>query len=295
MSDTVFSNPRERAYMDAAVSARVNQVSWGAIFAGVAVALVVQFLLNLLGVGIGLAVLEPLTPVESDAQTVSFIGGIWFILSSLFAAFVGGFIASRLSGRPSTSTGGYHGITTWAVTTLFIIYMLTTSIGALVGGTFTSLANVVGGAGRAAVAVAQEAAPALQAVDPFASIEAEIRQRTGISDPEALRNAAIAAMRAVVMGDLNTVEEAKNRAAEALARAENIPVDQARAQVQEFEQRYKTAMEDARKKAIDAAHMATTAISTTAILSFVTLFLGAIAGWLGGLAGTRKDAWREDL
>ncbi|MGO4838011.1 PhnA-like protein, partial [Rhizobiaceae sp. 2RAB30] len=37
----------------------LNQVSWGAVFAGVVVALVVQVLLTILGIGIGIARLSP--------------------------------------------------------------------------------------------------------------------------------------------------------------------------------------------------------------------------------------------
>ena len=38
----------------------INQISWGAVLAGVVVALTAQLLLNLLGVGIGLSTIEPL-------------------------------------------------------------------------------------------------------------------------------------------------------------------------------------------------------------------------------------------
>ena len=38
----------------------INTVSWGAVVAGVAVALVTQALLNMLGVGLGAATLDPI-------------------------------------------------------------------------------------------------------------------------------------------------------------------------------------------------------------------------------------------
>jgi hypothetical protein len=41
----------------------------GAVFAGVAIALSTQFLLNLLGVGIGAAVLDPATYDNPEAKT----------------------------------------------------------------------------------------------------------------------------------------------------------------------------------------------------------------------------------
>ena len=44
---------------DDAHTIMINRVAWGAIFAGVVVALVVQVLLTMLGVGIGMATLDP--------------------------------------------------------------------------------------------------------------------------------------------------------------------------------------------------------------------------------------------
>lgn len=82
------------------LNAALNKVSWGAIFAGVAVALVVQLLLNLLGAGIGAAVIDPASNDKPSATTLSVTTAIWFVVSGLVASFVGGYFASRLSGRP---------------------------------------------------------------------------------------------------------------------------------------------------------------------------------------------------
>ena len=44
---------------DDAHTIMINRVAWGAIFAGVVVALIVQVMLTMLGVGIGMATLDP--------------------------------------------------------------------------------------------------------------------------------------------------------------------------------------------------------------------------------------------
>lgn len=273
----------------ASVTASLHKVSWGSIFAGVALALAVQFLLNLLGVGIGAAVIDPAQYDNPEASTFSMAGGAWFVVSGIIASFIGGYVASRLSGRPSKSTGGYHGVTAWAVTALVVLYLLTTSVGAIVGGAFNGLSSVVGGVGRTAATAATTAAPSLaEATNPMAGIEQQIRNSTG-NDPQALQSAAVTAMQALVTGDQAKADDARNRAAEALARAQNIPVDQARTQVQQYEQTYRQNMDAAKQKAIDAAQTATAAISTGAILGFIALVLGAIAAWFGGVAGTKRD------
>ncbi|MQW90740.1 PhnA-like protein [Sinorhizobium saheli] len=269
-------------------TAALHQVSWGAIFAGTAVALALQFLLNLLGVGIGAAVIDPAGGDTPEATSFSIAGGLWFVLSGIIAAFAGGYIASRLSGRPSASTGGYHGLTTWAATTLVVLYMLTTSVGTLVGGAFSGLSTVVGGAGRTVASVATTAAPALgTATDPMADIEKQIREASGGNDPAALRDTAVTAFRALVTGDEAQAEEARNRAADALARAQNIPPDEARMRVERYEQSYRTGVDDVKRKATEAADAAAAVVASGALLGFVALVLGAVAAWIGGWYGTK--------
>jgi hypothetical protein len=269
------------------LNAAFNKVSWGSVFAGVAVALVVQLLLNLLGAGIGAAVIDPAANDNPSATTLSVTTAVWFVVSGLIASFVGGYIASRLSGRPVRSTGALHGVTSWAVTTLVVVYLLTTSVGALVGGVFSGLGGIVSSAGSTVATAATTAAPALAtATDPMGGIEQNIRDASGGNDPAALRDAAVASVRAALTGDQAKAEEARNRAADAIAKAQNIPVDHAKQQVAEYEQQYKDAVAQAKQQATEAAQTAATAFSAGAILAFIALAVGGIAAWIGGAVGT---------
>ncbi|MCR6502867.1 PhnA-like protein [Shinella sp. CPCC 101442] len=288
MTTPISTNlPGETLY-GIAPSVALNKVSWGAVFAGVAIALSTQFLLNLLGVGIGAAVLDPATYDNPEASTFSIAGGIWFVVAGIIASFVGGYVASRLSGRPSNSTGGYHGVTSWAVTTLVVLYLLTTSVGALVGGAFSGLSSIVSGVGATASTAVTAAAPALaNSTNPMGGIEAQIRSTTG-NDPQALQNAAVSAMQAVVMGGEASADDARNRAADAISKAQGIPLDQARSQVDQYEKTYRDNMAAAKQKTIDAAQAATAAVSAGAILGFLALVLGAVAAWFGGVYGTKR-------
>lgn len=272
-----------------------NKISWGAVLAGVVLALAAQFMLNLLGVGIGAAVLDPATSDNPAASTFSIAGGLWFVVAGIIASFIGAYAASRLSGRPSQSTGGYHGITSWAVTTLVVLYFLTTSVGALVGGAFSGLSSVVGGAGQTAATAITAAAPAmLSATDPMGDIERQIREASGGTDPEALQTAAVSAMRAVATGDQAQIDDAKARAADALARAQNIPLDEARTRVDQFEASYRASVETAKQQALDAAQTTAKVVSRGALLGFLALLLGAVAAWFGGVAGTKPSVIVED-
>ena len=166
-----------------------NRVSWGAILAGVVVALVTQVLLTMLGAGIGIATLDPGTNDNPAASTFSIAAGIWYMLSGIIAAFVGGYIAARLSGKTVATTGALHGLTTWALTTLLVLWFLTSTVGALVGGVFSGVASAVGGVGQT---VASAAAPIVAKANPLDAIEAQVRA-TG-TDPEALNASAVNAV-----------------------------------------------------------------------------------------------------
>ncbi len=277
-----------------ASGAAFYKISWGAVLAGVAIALAAQFLLNLLGVGIGAGVLDPTTSDNPEASNFSIAGGIWFVLAGIVSAFIGGYIASRLSGRPDKPTGGLHGLTTWAVTTLVVLFMLTTSVGALIGGAFSGLSSVISGAGQTATTAVAASAPAISsATDPMAGIERQVRGSTG-NDPEALQDAAVAAVRAAMTGDEAAAKDARTRAADAVSRAQGIPVDQAQLQVEQYEKTYHDNIESAKKQAAEAADLAATTVATGAILGFLALALGAAASWFGGVSGTRGILRTDD-
>jgi hypothetical protein len=263
----------------------LNRISWGAVLAGVVVGLIAQLLLNLLGIGIGLGTLDPATGDNPSVRTFSIGAAAWWTLTGIIAAYVGGYAAGRLSGRPKESTAAWHGLVTWAVTTLVVISLVASAAGALVGGAFSAVSGTMGGLGSAAVTAAQTAAPALTTgANPFEAIERQIRSATG-DDPSAARDAAIASVRALLTGDEAQKQQAREQAAQALARAQNIAVEQARERVAQYEQQFREAAERAKQQATEAADTAAKAISRGALLAFVALLLGGVAGWFGGRSG----------
>ena len=220
----------------------VNRVSWGAIFAGVVVALVVQVLLTMLGVGIGVATLDPGAGDNPAVSTFSVVTGVWYVLSGIIAAFAGGYIAARMSGKTVATTGALHGLTTWAFTTLLVLYLLSTAVGGIVGGAFNGITSAVGGLGQT---VAQTAAPIIAETNPLDAIENQVRASG--NDPEALNAAATNAIRALVTGDEAGADEARGQAAQALATARGIPLDQAQQQVAQMEEQYHQAVDQAQR------------------------------------------------
>ena len=288
---TTYGAPSAGAHPTASEDAHtimINRVSWGAIFAGVVVALVVQVLLTLLGVGIGAATLDPGTGDNPAASTFSIASGTWYAVSGILAAFAGGYIASRMSGKTVATTGALHGLTTWAVTTLLVLYLISTSIGSIVGGTFRGIAGAVGGISQAATEVA---GPMLQDANPLDALERGV-EATG-TDPEALNTAAMNAMRRLAMADEAGAADARTEAAQALSEARGIPLPEAEQQVAQLEQQYRETVEQAQQTATEAADAAASAVSTGALTGFVALLLAAIAGWLGGRSGVVHPVYAD--
>src|SRR4051812_48931865 len=87
----------------------INRVSWGAVAAGLVVALAVQIVLNLIGVGVGAATLDPAGYDNPSPTSFSIAAGIWWAVSGIIAALAGGYAAGRLAGQPKESSGAWHG------------------------------------------------------------------------------------------------------------------------------------------------------------------------------------------
>ena len=112
-----------------------------------------------------------------------------------------------------------------------------------------------------------------------------MRDATGGNDPAALRDTAVSAVRAALTGDQTQAQEARERAAAAVARAQNIPIEEARKQIAGYEQQYRQAVDQARQQATRAADTAARVVSRGALFGFFALALGALAAWFGGRAG----------
>jgi hypothetical protein len=268
----------------------INRISWGAVFAGAVIALVTQLILNMIGLGIGAATIDPRTVDNPQASSLSLGAAVWWTLSGIIAALLGGYVAGRLAGRPKQSTAGWHGLVAWGLTTLVVFYLLTSTLGGIVGGAYRTLTNIAGGvaqtAGASVQTAVQAAAPALtRMTDPMSSIEQSVRSAAGGNDPAALRDAAASAVRALLTGDPQQMQETRDRAAQALAKAQNIPVEQARGQVQQYEQQYRQAVDQATQQAMRAAEVTTSAVSRASLFGALALILGAIAAWFGGRMG----------
>jgi hypothetical protein len=93
----------------------VRRISPSAVLAGAVLALVTLFMLNLLGVGIGLTTIDPARGGD-DTPGLTGLGigaGIWGAVTFLIALFIGGWVAGRLAGDPKKLDSMLHGLIAW--------------------------------------------------------------------------------------------------------------------------------------------------------------------------------------
>jgi hypothetical protein len=91
-----------------------DQVRWGPIVGGLVVALSTQLVLSALGAAVGLSSIGGSGAPRTEAPGVGLSVGIWAIISLLVSLFVGGWVASRTSGRIGRNTALLNGVILWA-------------------------------------------------------------------------------------------------------------------------------------------------------------------------------------
>lgn len=143
------------------VPGAIKRISWGAVFAGLVVALVLQLALSLLGFGIGVGTIEPME--EQNPMAGLGTGAlIWWVVTMLLSLFAGGWVAGRLAGMPTTFDSILHGIITWSIFTLLTFYLLTTALGRVISGVGGVVGQTLSLAGRGIEAAAPQVAGAVQ-------------------------------------------------------------------------------------------------------------------------------------
>lgn len=139
-----------------AFPAAIKRASWGAIFAGATVALVLQLMLNLLGIAAGLGAVD-LTSGGASLQDLGVGAAIWLAIATIIAFFTGGWVAGRLAGLPRMLDGLLHGVVAWAVGSFVIFYLVASGLGLIVGGAFSIVQQGAQLLGQGVTAVAPEA------------------------------------------------------------------------------------------------------------------------------------------
>jgi hypothetical protein len=123
--------------------------TWSAVLAGVFASLVVQILLTMLGFGIGLLAIDVPT-AQSAPAGAGWAAFVWWAVSGIIAAFVGGAVAAANSPDQTGLGRVGHALAAWSVATVVVV-----GAAALIPASATSIAsNLVGPSYAASARVA---------------------------------------------------------------------------------------------------------------------------------------------
>lgn len=282
---------RQEGYVETGLAA-FKRISWGAVFGGLVIALVVHLMLSLLGLGVGAGIVDPL---EEDIPFAGLgIGAlIWGIVSMLIALFAGGYVAGRLAGIPRTIDSVLHGLITFSLFTLVMFYTLTTTIGTVISGVGGVAGQTLAVAGEGITAAVREATKEItenginlsdirreartllrQAGEPEADVGDFVRELFEDTGREIDRENIIN----IIVARTDMSREEANRMADDLIQR----YQEAR---REFEELKVKAEQQARETA-DAVAKAT---SRASIFLFIGLVLGAAVAAVGGKVGEPHD------
>ncbi len=271
-------------------SSRFTRASWGAIFAGTFVTVVLQIMFTFLGAAIGLANISQ--NGGNAHQDMALASGIWLLVTALISIWVGSCVAGRLSGGPLRADGLIHGIVTWSVATIVTVLLLATATGALIGGAGSFLSNAVGSSngtiGQSIAQGAQEIFPGVGALLPPTGRTQGGQQVPGQltalaqQDPEL---ATALGRMASKGGQENTAE--RNQVVNILVTKHQMDQQQAASLVTQWDQQFQQQVHaQASQKATQAGQQVAHGISQGALWAFIALILGLLVSAWGGWTGT---------
>ena len=291
-------------------------VSWGAVLAGAAAAVVLSFILLILGVGLGLSSVSPWS-FNATAIGVSTIA--WLAFMQLAASGIGGYMAGRLRVKWSSIhtdevhfRDTAHGLLAWAVATLVTVAILAGGTRAVLSGAIdagSGVAAAVAPAAAAGAAVAGNSAGAkagegggANPLDYFSDMLLRATPATlppaatgTLAAPAPNSGASLAEQRVeigrIFATGLSTGSLAADDRAylgQIVASRTGLSQAEAEARVDAVYGRAAKAAADAKAAAQQAAETARKAGAHTALWMFVALLLGAFVASLAATFGGRQ-------
>ncbi len=269
-----------------------KRVSWPAIFAGVVLAITVQLLLSMLGLGVGLGMVNTNAGNTPNASSFGIGTGLWWLVSNLIALAVGGFVTARMAGVTQRGDGLLHGLVTWAIATLFTFYLLSTALGGLIGGAYSVVGGTLSAAGSSVKAAAGPVAQ-IAGVSPD-SVQQQLQGYLQPTDQDPATMSAQDAQKEVgaqlvtyARGGADA-PAARERIVTIMAAQMHVSHDDAAKRFDDLQAKATQTKNQAVQTAKSAADQSAQAGSTAAYLGFGVLLLGGIVAAIAGSLATQR-------
>ncbi|WP_027062646.1 membrane protein [Mesorhizobium loti] len=296
LSDVEVSRPTESSS---------TAVNWGPIIAGAFAACTLTFTLMLLGSGLGLTMVSPWSGSGASVTTFAVSTAVWLVIVQWLSAGVGGYLAGRLRTKwVNVHTDEVyfrdtaHGFLAWALATLLVVGVLGSALSGAVGSGAQAVTTIASDAtmGASAGASANAGGAADNATSYFVDSlfrpndPSKLAAANPQSDAAATAQATHILIAGAAAGDvsaddktyLSQLVSARTGLSEADAKAR---VDAVLAKVQDAKVRAKQVADTARKATI-----------TLALLSALSLVIGAfVASAAAALGGRQRDEEGEAI
>ncbi|MGD9943398.1 MAG: hypothetical protein AB7L76_10660 [Burkholderiaceae bacterium] len=275
-----------------------SAVSWGAVFAGAAIAAALSAMLITGGSGLGFLAISPWRNEGASGSAIAVGTIVWLLIVQIIAYGVAGFVAGRLRTRWTDAAHDEiyfrdtaHGFLVWAVSVLVGLVLLGSTAASLVSGAAHTGATLVGSGAGAATALAGQAASGdadNARLDYFtdALLRADDPSRTQPGDSRGEVSRILG--NALLQGDLDDADRSY------LIRliANRTGVDEATAQqrVADITARARQAAQQAEQTAREAADTARKAAATFSLWAFASMLIGAfVASYAATIGGRARD------
>lgn len=278
---------------DSADEATSSSVSWTAIIAGAVAAAATSLILLILGSGVGLGVVSPWGNAGASTATVAVSAGVWLIVVQWLSSGLGGYLTGRLRTRWTTIHSHEvlfrdtaHGFLTWALATIVAAVLLSSAVTSVIGGGVQAASTIASGAAQGASqgAGSSEANPSGYFIDLLfrAPSTGSTAAPAGTQESRAEVTRILATSAAA--GKMSDTDKAY--LVQIVAARTGLPAAEAQSRVNGV----LSQIDAAKVKAKAVADQARKAGATLALVTFLSLLIGAfIASVAAALGGRQRD------
>jgi hypothetical protein len=286
--------------VDSPIESSKPAVNWGPIVAGAFAASTITVILMLLGSGLGLTMASPWSGQSVSVTTIAASTAVWLIVVQWLSSGVGGYLTGRLRTKwvGVHSDEVYfrdtaHGFIAWALATLLVAGVLGSALSAAIGSGVQAASTVASG-----VALGTSANARGETTNEATSYFVDTLFRP--SDPARLApgtesngSATAEASRILLMSATAGEVSADDRVylGQLVAARAGLSEADARARVDTV----LTRVEQAKVQAQETADAARKAGATFALVSALSLVIGAFIASAAALLGGRQRDEEEDL
>lgn len=298
MSSPTFNDPPYRSPATVETTTRFDgshihrRISWAAIFGGVILVLAIQMLLGLLGAGIGLGTVNTNAGSTPDATSFGMGAAIWWVVSSIISLGFGGYVSAWLAGIEVRWDGVLHGLVTWGIATLLTIYLLSTAVGSIVGGSFSALGTAASTVGSGVKDAAQPLAQAAGVSPDMIQQQAQSYLQPPNTDPATMTpqeaQKQVATNLATYAKGGSDAPAAKEQVINIIAAQSHISHDDAAKRFNDTQAKLQQARDQAVQSAKNTADASAAAASKTSFAAFGNLLIGAIVAAFGGSLAVQR-------